>query len=52
MITGAFYTTNITVMEIEVSIPLIDLWMDYCLKMEALQLSSLPKDHPIMCHIS
>ncbi len=51
MITGAFHTTNIAVMEIEVSIPPINLWMDYHLEMEALQMSSLPKDHLIICHI-
>ncbi len=51
MITGAFKTTNITAMEIEASIPPIDIWMDHRLKMEALRTSSLPRDHPIVCHI-
>src|SRR5258708_2696668 len=51
MIKGAFCTTSIAVMEIEASIPPINLWMDYRLEMEALQMSSLPKDHLIICHI-
>ncbi len=38
-------------MEIESSIPLIDIWMDYRLEMEALRLASLPRDHPIICHV-
>src|SRR5260221_6664804 len=51
MITGAFKTTNIAAMEIKASIPPIDIWMDHRLKMEALCISSLPRDHPIVCHI-
>ncbi len=51
MITGAFKTTNITVMEIEASIPPINTWLDHRLEMEALHMSSLPSDHPIMCHV-
>ncbi len=51
MITGAFQTTNITAMEIEASIPPIDIWLDYRLKMEALHILSLPKDHPIICQV-
>ncbi len=51
MITGTFKTTNIAAMEIEASIPLINIWMDHRLKMEALHISSLPRDHPIVCHI-
>src|SRR5260370_12484380 len=48
MITGAFCTTNITAMEIEASIPPIDIWMDYILKMEVLHISRLAEDHPIV----
>src|SRR6266436_2617339 len=51
MITGTFRTTNITAMEIEASIPPIDIWMDYRLEMEALRLASLSRDHPITCRI-
>ena len=35
-------------MEIEASIPPIDLYMDYKLEMEALRLSCLNDDHPII----
>src|SRR5260370_23350628 len=51
MIMGTFQTTNITAMEIEASIPPIDIWMDYRLEMEALQISSLARDHPIVCQV-
>ncbi len=51
MITGAFHTMNIAAMEIKASIPPIDIWMDYRLKMEALHLATLPRDHPIICHV-
>src|SRR5258708_25467052 len=52
MITGAFRTTNITAMEIESSIPPIDLWLDYKLDMEALHISRLANNHPISCRIA
>ena len=51
MITGAFRTTNIAAMEIEVSIPPIDIWLNYKLEMEALQLSRLADNHPVACHL-
>src|SRR5258708_9329310 len=51
MITGAFRTTNIAAMEIEASIPPIDIWMDCRLEMEDLRISSLPRDHPIVCRV-
>src|SRR5260370_22255476 len=51
MITGAFHTTNITAMEIKASIPPIDIWMDYTLDMEALWISRLAENHPIICHL-
>ncbi len=43
--------TNITAMEIEASIPPINLWLDYTLDMEVLHISHLANDHPITCHI-
>ncbi len=49
MITGTFCTTCITAMETEASIPLIDIWMEHRLEMEALQIATLPRDHPIIC---
>src|SRR5258708_7335245 len=49
MIIGTFRMTNITAMEIEASIPPIDIWMNYRLEMEALCISSLPKDHQMVC---
>ncbi len=51
MITGAFKTTNIAVMEIKASIPPINIWLDHRLEMEALHISSLPSDHPIVCQV-
>ena len=51
MIMGAFQMTNITAMEIEVSIPPIELWMEYRLKMEALWVNHLAKDHPIVSRV-
>src|SRR5260221_13834413 len=51
MITGAFCTTSITAMEIEASIPPIDLWLELKLNMEALHIARLAEDHPITCHI-
>ena len=51
MITGVFHTTNITAMEIKASIPPIDIWMDYTLNMEVLQISRLAENHPIVCHL-
>src|ERR1700677_126218 len=51
MVTGAFRTTNITAMEIEASIPLINLWMDHKLDMEALRLARLTDDHALTCRI-
>ena len=38
-------------MEIETSIPPIDLYLEYKMDMEALQLSHLNEDHPIMARI-
>src|SRR5260221_13820667 len=52
MITGTFCTTCITAMEIEASIPLINIWMEHRLEMEALWIPTLPRDHPIICHVS
>src|SRR5258708_18660589 len=52
MITGAFQTTNIAMMEIEASIPPIDIWLNYKLNMEALHMACLEKDHPVLCHIA
>src|SRR6266436_6129526 len=51
MITGAFRTTNIAAMEIEASIPPIDLWMELKLNMEALRIARLAEDHLIVCQI-
>ena len=51
MITGAFRTTNISALEIEASIPPIELWMDYRLDMEALRIARLPEDHAILHRI-
>ena len=51
MITGVFRMTNITAMEIEASIPPIDIWMDYRLEMEALHISNLANNHPITSRI-
>ena len=38
-------------MEIEMSIPLIDLYLEYKMDMEALQLSCLNEEHPILARI-
>src|SRR5258708_12818137 len=38
MITGAFKTTNIAVMEIKASIPPINIWLDHRLEMETLHI--------------
>ena len=43
--------TNTTALEIEASIPPINIWMDYRLEMEALCISSLANDHPIISRI-
>ena len=51
MITGAFCTTNIAALEIKASIPPIDLWLEYKIDLEALQILHLAEDHPITCHI-
>ena len=51
MITGAFRTTNTPALEIEASIPPIDIWLDYKLDLEALCISRLANDHPIMCRV-
>ena len=48
MIMGAFRTTNVSALEIEASIPPIELWMDYRLNMEALCIARLPADHAIL----
>ena len=51
MITGAFRTTNINAMEIEASIPPLDIWLNYKLKMEALCMSRLADNHPVTCRV-
>ena len=51
MITGGFQNTNITTMEIEASIPPMDIWLNYKLEMEALCLSRLADDHPVTCRL-
>ena len=48
LITGAFKTTPTIAMEIEASIPLIEMYLEYKLDMEALCLSHLNDDHPII----
>ena len=50
MITRAFQMTNIMAMEIEASIPPINLWLEYKLNMEALHMSRLAEDHTVYCH--
>ena len=50
MTTRVFHTRNTTAMEIEASIPPINLWLEYKLDMEALHISRLAKDHLIYCH--
>src|SRR5258708_17326582 len=49
--TGAFKTTPMMAMEIEASIPPIDLYLEYKMDMEALRLSHLSEEHPIMSRI-
>ncbi len=51
MIMGAIHTTNISAMEIEASIPPINLWMEFKLNMEALHIARLANDHPIVCQL-
>jgi hypothetical protein len=48
MITGAFRTTSINAMEIESSIPPVDIYLDYKLETEAIRLARLPDDHPLI----
>ena len=48
IITGAFHTTNIQAMEKEAAIPPIDILLDYKLNMEALRLSHIGNNHPVM----
>src|SRR5258708_31096444 len=48
LITGTFKTTPTIVMEIKASIPPIEMYLEYKLDMEALHLSCLDDDHPII----
>ncbi len=48
LITGAFKTTPSIAMEIEMSIPPIDLYLEYKPEVEALCLSWLDNNHPII----
>ncbi len=48
LITGAFKTTPTVAMEIEASIPPIELFLEYRIEMESLCLSCLDNDHPVV----
>src|SRR5258705_5995200 len=50
-ITGAFKTTPITALEIEASIPPIDITLDYYTECYATRMQRLDHSNPIMCHI-
>src|SRR5258706_14583925 len=50
-ITGAFKTTPITVLEIEASIPPIDITLDYYTEHYATQTQKLNPSNPVMCCI-
>src|SRR5258707_923527 len=52
LITGAFKTSPTFALEIEASIPPIDIYMEYKLDMEALRLSRLNNNHPVISRIT
>src|SRR5260370_4131020 len=52
LITGAFKTTPTIAMEIEASIPPIDLYLEYRLDTEALCLLRLDDNHPILTRVT
>src|SRR5260221_2081330 len=51
LITGAFKTTPIPALEIEASIPPIDITLNYYTKQYATHTQKLDPSNPVMCHI-